>query len=95
MGTPRPARNPGWPDRELRKTASHDSALHHEGIIYGMMMSIPICFLQGISERTISQARIAPSGTEISATKKPMIRELPSGSQRTALDIWLAHIYFQ
>ncbi len=72
---PRPVRRPRLPDVLLRNTESQLSALHQEGIIYGMIMSMLSSFLPGMSERTISQARTDPRGTEITVTKKPIVSE--------------------
>ncbi len=84
MLTPRPVNSPKLPDVLFRKTASHESALHHEGIMYGMMISMPSSFLPGMSVRTISQAISAPNGTEMTVTNKPIVSECSSGSQRIA-----------
>ena len=74
---------------------SHDRALHHEGIMYGIrIMALRIPF-PGMSVRTMSQAMIDPSGTEISVTKKPIISECSSGSQKTVFVSGLASRYFQ
>ena len=46
-----------------------------------MMTRKEMIFFQGISLRTISQARIAPSGTATRQAKKETVREFFSGVQ--------------
>ena len=90
-----PVSRPRLPDVLLRNTDSHESALHQDGIMYGTMMSMPSSFLPGMSVRTISQAITAPSGTEMTVTKKPISSELSSGSHRIVSVSGLASRYFQ
>ena len=48
-----------------------------------------------MSVRTMSHAIKAPSGTEMTVTNAPMIRELRSGTQRIVSVSGLASRYFQ
>ena len=73
--TPRPSRKPGEPPRALRKTLSQAIDLHHEGIIYGTMISSERTFFPGKSLRTMSHAMMLPKGTAIKQVKNEISSE--------------------
>ena len=66
---------PGEPPRALRKTLSQAIDLHHEGIIYGTMISSERTFFPGKSLRTMSHAMMLPKGTAIKQVKNEISSE--------------------
>ena len=95
QGMPKLDSTPFPPILGLRKIVIHASALHHDGIMYGIRISAESSPFAGISVRTISHAISAPSGTEMTVTSAPMISELRSGTHRIVLVSGLARRYFQ
>ena len=94
-GMPKLDSTPFPPILGLRKIVIHASALHHDGIMYGIRISAESSPFAGMSVRTISHAISAPSGTEMTVTNAPMISELRSGTHRIVLVSGLARRYFQ
>ena len=94
-GMPKLDSTPLPPIDGLRKIVIQESALHHDGIMYGIRISADKSPFAGMSVRTISHAISAPSGTEITVLSRdiaskgiyPAVDPLDSTSRILSPDI--------